>query len=370
MSDPKDALRVTYYLTCAPGEDGAAKARDIALEQTAEMPLSAVPPEVHVVGEVEAAERLRDGRWRAVIAYRPDIVGEDFAQLLNILFGNVSLKAGILVTDVDLPAVLLALWPGPALGIEGLRALTGTHRRPITCTSIKPMGLSAARLADLVYRFARGGIDILKDDHGLTNQATAPFAERVAQCQDAVARANAETGGRALYFPNITAGPRALAERAELARRAGCRGVLLLPMLTGLDTVRELATGSDLAIVTHPALAGALFRDDHGIRPEVLLGRLTRLAGSDAVIYPNTGGRFPWSEETCRAINERLRAPWDGVRRAFPVLGGGVDAARVPEWTERYGTDTVFLVGSSLYAQGDVERAAARLAEAVRRYGP
>lgn len=367
MSEPKDALRVTYHLTCAAGEDGAAKARDIALEQTAELPAAAVPPDVRVVGEVLAAERLADGRWRAVIAYRPDIVGEDFAQLLNILFGNISLKSGILVTDVHVPAALLARWRGPALGIEGLRSLVGTARRPILCTSIKPMGLSASRLADLVYRFARGGIDILKDDHGVTNQDWAPFAERVLRCQEAVARANAETGGRALYFPNVTAGPSALRDRVDATRRAGCRGVLLLPMLTGLDAARE-AAAAGLAVFAHPALAGALFRDDHGITAEVLFGRLFRLAGCDGVIYPNAGGRFPWKVETCRAVNDHLRARWDGVRPAFPVLGGGVDAARVPEWTERYGTDTVFLVGSSLYAQGDVERAAAQLADAVRRY--
>ena len=361
-------LRVTYTLTCARGEDAAAKARDIALEQTAEMPAETVPPDADVVGTVEAVEKAGAGRWRAVIAYRPEIVGTDFAQLLNLLFGNVSLKAGIQVTDVEMPAPLPARFPGPALGIAGLRALTGAARRPMLCAVIKPMGLSAERLAGLAYRFAAGGIDIIKDDHGVANQQTAPFAERVPRCQEAVARANAETGGRSLYFPNVTAGPAAFGERVAAARRAGCRGVLVSAMLTGLDAVCELAAepGGNLAILTHPTMTGAFFREDHGVRPEVLLGRLFRLAGADGVIYPNAGGRFPWSEDTCRAINERLRAPWSGVRPAFPAPGGGVDAARVPEWVARYGTDTIFLVGSSLYAQGDVRRAAARLAEAVR----
>jgi ribulose-bisphosphate carboxylase large chain len=370
MNDTKDALRVTYDLTCALGEDALAKAKDIALEQTAEMPAHTVPTDLRIVGEVESVERLADQRWRAVITYRPEIVGEDLSQLLNLLFGNVSLKAGILVTDVDIPRAFLSWCPGPALGIAGLRSLCGTPRRPLLCTSIKPMGLSAQRLADLVYRFARGGVDILKDDHGLTNQRTAPFKERVARCQEAVARANAETGGRGLYFPHVTAGPRALAERVAAARDAGCRGVMIHPMLAGLDAVRELAATSGLAILVHPTMTGAFFHPDHGIRPEVLLGRLYRLAGADGVIYPNTGGRFPWGEDTCRAINDRLRASWNGVRPAFPVAGGGVDAARVPEWTERYGMDTIFLVGSSLYAQGDVERAAARLMDVLRRYGP
>ena len=236
MSDSKDTVRVTYVLTCAPGEDGAAKARDIALEQTAEMPADTIPPDLRVVGEIETAERLADGRWRAVIVYQPLTVGDDLAQLLNLLFGNVSLKAGILVTGLDLPASVISRFTGPAFGIAGLRALCGTARRPMVCSSIKPMGLSAKRLADLCYRFARGGIDILKDDHGVTNQDASPFAERVVQCQEAVSRANAETGGRTLYFPNVTSGPRWILERAELARRSGCRGVLVLPLLVGVAT--------------------------------------------------------------------------------------------------------------------------------------
>ncbi|MGH7700467.1 MAG: RuBisCO large subunit C-terminal-like domain-containing protein [Gemmatimonadales bacterium] len=363
-------LRVTYQLACAPGEDPAAKARDVALEQTAELPASALPAEAPVVGHVEALEAAGGGRWRAVIAYRPEIVGADLSQLLNVLFGNVSLKSGILVTGVEIPRELLARYGGPALGIDGVRALCGAQRRPILCTAIKPIGLPAAGLAELALRFARAGMDIIKDDHGLANQASAPFAERVARCQEAVAQANQATGGRSLYFPNVTAGPAELRVRVETARAAGCQGVMVSPMLTGLETIRELAATSGLAILAHPSMTGAFFRPDHGVRPDVLLGRLFRLAGADGVIYPNPGGRFPWDEATCRAVNDRLREPWDGVRRAFPVPGGGVDAARVPEWVERYGPDTIFLVGSSLYAQGDVERAAARLVGVVRRYGP
>jgi ribulose-bisphosphate carboxylase large chain len=100
----------------------------------------------------------------------------------------------------------------------------------------------------------------------------------------------------------------------------------------------------------------------------VLLGELFRLAGSDAVIYPNVGGRFTLSAATCDAINERLRRPLDGVKPAFPAPGGGIDAARVPEWIDRYGTDTIFLIGGGLYVQRDLTDAVQRLLQAVRRH--
>ncbi|MBI4543055.1 MAG: ribulose 1,5-bisphosphate carboxylase [Gemmatimonadetes bacterium] len=367
-----ERLRITYRLTCAVGEDPDAKARDIAWEQTVELPEGSIPPDVEqrIVGEVEAIEPLGAGRWMAAITFDPVTVGADLPQLLNVLFGNISLKAGILVTGMDLPPSLLGRFPGPQLGIQGVREACGVEaRRPLLSVAAKPVGLTADALADLCYRLARAGIDIVKDDHGLADQETAPFRQRVERCQQATQRANTQTGGRSLYFPNITGPAPTLEERVRFARSAGCRGVLVSPLLVGLDAVRWLAESSGLAILSHPALAGAFWHEGHGIAADVLLGTIFRLIGSDGVIYPNVGGRFPLSLETCEAINRNLRAPLGRVRPAFPVAAGGIEAARVPYWTGRYGPDTIFLVSSSLYAQPDLEGAARSLVDAVKRHG-
>src|SRR5207253_5820723 len=62
------------------------------------------------------------------------------------------------------------------------------------------------------------GIDLIKDDHSLADQTTAPFRERVERCQEAVARANDEAGGNALYFPNVTSGPVGMLEDRKSTR--------------------------------------------------------------------------------------------------------------------------------------------------------
>jgi S-methyl-5-thioribulose 1-phosphate isomerase len=364
-------LRVTYQLSLTAGEDPAAKARDIALEQTVELPEGAFPPELEslVVGGVEELEPVAEGRWRAVISYDPVTVGEDVPQLLNLLFGNISLKSGIRITGLEWPEPLLEALGGPRYGVPGLREFCAVDEpRPLLCAALKPMGLSAGELADLCHQFALGGVDIIKDDHGLADQKTAPFGERVLRCQEAVTRANRETGGSSLYFPNITSGFAALPEHVEAARSAGCRGVLISPLLVGLDAVRWLAAQSGLAILAHPSFTGAFFQPNHGIAPEVLLGEIFRAAGSDGVIYPNAGGRFPFSEATCAAINRNLRKPLGSIRPAFPVPGGGMDVARVPYWLERYGADTIFLIGGSLYAQSDLRQASQRLLDTIRRH--
>jgi len=359
-------LRITYQVHGADERAAVARAREIALEQTVELAADALSADVvaRIVGRVEAVEPLGEERWSTVIAYDPAVVSGEMPQLLNLLFGNVSMQAGVVVAGVDWPHELLAALGGPRHGIEGIRALTGARGRALLCTALKPLGVSAAQLAERAYRFALAGIDLVKDDHSLSDQPPAPFRERVQRCHDAVARANRETGGNTLYVPNVTCGVSAMLERAALARRAGCRGCVVNALPAGLDAVRAVAA-TGLAVMSHPSLAGAFFHADHGIAPPVLLGDLFRVAGSDAVIYPNVEGRFTLSAATCAAINARLRAPLGSVRPAFPVRAGGIDAVRVPYWIDRYGADTIFLVGGSLYAQPDLVAAARRLVEAV-----
>lgn len=360
-------LRVTYDLACS-SRVARVRARDIAFEQTVELPPGSVPPDVaeRVAGRVESVTALGRSRARAVVSFDPAVVCGDVPQLLNLLFGNISLKPGILIADIDWPPELLAALGGPRFGIGGVRELTGIRDRPLLCTALKPLGLSAAGLAEIARGFARAGVDLVKDDHSLADQPSAPFRERVERCQEAVARANRETGGSTLYLPNVTGAPVELAERAAFARRAGCRGVIVNALPAGLGAVSALAREGGLAIVAHPSLAGAFFHKDHGIAPGVLLGDLFRVAGSDAVIYPNVGGRFTFSEAVCTTINTRLRRPLGPVVPSFPVPAGGIDAARVPRWIERYGPDTIFLVGGSLYAQPDPAAAARRLVAAVK----
>jgi ribulose-bisphosphate carboxylase large chain len=362
------SLRVHYRLTCAAEESAEAKTRQIALEQTVELPEGCVDPEIEerIVGTIEKLEPREASAWDAVIAYDPLTAGDDTLQLLNLLFGNISLKSGIKVTRIDWPAEVLDHLGGPRHGIDGLRRLCGNTRgRPLLCAALKPMGLSPDELAEICGRFVAGGVDIIKDDHGLTDQETAPFEARLERCQAAVLKANRETGGKSLYFPNMTCGPERLAPRLELVREAGCRGIMISPLLVGPETVRWISRTTGLAILAHPALSGAYFHPEHGLAPEVLLGELFRIIGSDGVIYPNSGGRFPLSEETCVAINDRLRRPLGALQPSIPVPGGGIDARRVPHWIERYGVDTMFLIGGSLYAQPDLTEATRRLIRAL-----
>jgi ribulose-bisphosphate carboxylase large chain len=84
----------------------------------------------------------------------------------------------------------------------------------------------------------------------------------------------------------------------------------------------------------------------------VIFGQLARLAGADATIFPNFGGRFSFSREECAEIVRATREPMGQLKTIFPAPGGGMSLARVPEMLETYGRDLIFLIGGGLFQHG------------------
>jgi ribulose-bisphosphate carboxylase large chain len=346
------SLRVTYLVRAAAG-DAAARAEALMLEQTVELPRAAAARDpwvaAHILGRVERISAVGDGTHRVTIAQPLATTAGDPAQLLDVLFGNSSLQPDVVLADVELPDAAFDWLPGPRAGIAGLRAIAGVTGRPLVATALKPMGLRPAQLAALCATFARAGIDLVKDDHGLADHPFCPFEARVEACLRAIDEAARDTGRRALYVPNLIGTPQRVHRQLAFAREAGVRAVMVSPMLTGLPLLHELATLADgLPIVAHPAFGGVL----RALEP-VLFGKLFRWFGADAVIFPHAGGRFSYRPETCAALAAELRAAHPRVRPALPVPAGGIKVERVAELLEFYGPDCILLVGGSLYEAGD-----------------
>ena len=338
-------------------QEALAKAKDICLEQTVEFPEELVPAgfiREQIVGHIEACEPGTKAS-RVTISYTIDSTAGELTQLLNVIFGNISIKPGIYVEDLKLPQTLLDNYKGPRFGRTGLRKLLKVHDRPLLFTALKPMGLSAYELADLAYKFALGGIDIIKDDHGLTNQPFAPFADRVRLCTEAVQKANRITGRDSIYVANITAGSDEAVRRAEFAKQAGAGGGMISPALSGFDTMKQLAEDDDfgLPVFSHPSFLGSYVTGTNsGISHAVLFGQITRLSGADAVIYPNFGGRFSFSHKECEAIAAGTTAAMGHIKPIFPSPGGGMSIESIPDMRKVYGKDVIFLIGGGLFKYG------------------
>ena len=320
-----------------------ARAQAIAVEQSVEMPLSAIEDQSildEIVGKVEAISNLGSGTFAVRIALARATAGNDAGQLINMLFGNTSLQEDAVLQDAEFPDDVVAAFGGPNTGLAGLRDRAGAGLRALTCSALKPQGLSPARLADLAARFARGGIDYIKDDHGLADQSYSPFAARC----EAVAKALRESGAHARYVPSLTGDLDALRAQTAAAKSAGIDTVMVQPMIMGLSNFSRLvAENRDLAFFAHPTLAGAA-----RIAPPFLFGKVFRMLGADALVFPNHGGRFGYTPETCRAIAGTALAEWHGLKPAVPVPAGGMTIHRVAEMLDFYGSEVMLLIGGAL----------------------
>ena len=257
---------------------------------------------------------------------------------------------------------MTARFGGPRHGIAGLRARVGAAGRTLSGSAIKPLGLPPGRLAELAGRFALGGLDYVKDDHGLADQEAARFAARVPACAAAVRRAVARTGHPTRYVPSLSGDFLAMRGQLAMARDEGLDTVLIAPVLAGFANVQALVREfAEIAFIAHPTMAGGA-----RIAPTLLIGRLFPLIGADAVIFPNHGGRFGYSPETCRRLAGTALAPGPGLRGALPVPAGGMTLDRVPEMLDFYGRDAMLLIGGSLLAAGErLTATAAAFARAV-----
>lgn len=353
-----ERLLATYHVA-APIAEAPARARALAIEQSVEMPLEAIGEERilrEVVATVEAV-RKAEGGFEVTLAIAPSTTGPEASQLLNMLFGNCSLQPEVRLVDVRFPEAYARAFGGPRHGIEGIRRLVHAEGRAITCTALKPQGSSPETLARLAGTFARAGIDVVKDDHGIADQRDAPFPERVRAVQRAIDAANRETGGHTAYAPTFSGSIRAMAEQARIARECGVCMALVAPMLVGMPAFVELQAEFDRPLMAHPAFAGAT-----RIAPPLLLGTLFRLFGADATIYPNHGGRFSYDRDTCLAIARNARGAWSGLKPALPVPAGGMSVERVPEMIADYGVDTMLLIGGGLLTARE------KLAERTREF--
>ena len=339
-----DLILATYRIT-APESESRARAEALAAEQSVEMPVSAIDDERVLRQTVASVESIRSHAdyFDVVLGIAASTTGPEASQLANMLFGNCSLQPEVELIDLEFPEGYERAFPGPRFGIEGLREITRASGRALTCTALKPQGSTIEHLASLARTFALAGIDVIKDDHGIADQAPHPFRERVPAVQEAIDQANHESGGNAIYAPTFSGAARALAAQARVASDHGVKMALVAPLLVGLPAFVELRSELDIPLMAHPAFAGSV-----RIAPPVLLGTLFRLLGADATIFPNHGGRFSFSRETCMAIAGTARAPWYGLRPVMPVPAGGMSVDRVDEMLAGYGVDTMLLIGGGL----------------------
>ncbi len=364
----REVMVATYRLGLGPRDALEQKAEQIALGQTvgAWTPVRQAEPAVweRHRGEVVGVERLADEDGLARIAFPTANCEPDVPSLLTMVFGKISLDGRIKLLDLDFPPAWLAHFPGPKVGITGLRQRLGIPDAPLTMAIFKPcVGLSADQLGAMCYELGCGGLDLIKDDEILPDLPTAPTERRLAACLNAAARVKRDTGRTVLYAVNLTGPVATLVERARRLQALGATCFLFNVLAYGWGALEALARDAELTtpILAHPALSGGLCGSpDYGMSYSLVLGTLMRLAGADLVLYPAHYGTFPFPAEEEFGIRDALRQPMGSLAPAWPGPSVGIHPGMVPRLLSDYGRDVVINAGGGVHGHPQGAQAGAR----------
>jgi len=334
------------------------RADEIVVEQTIEFPAELVKNSLindHIIGHIEDFKKMSEDYFETRISYVIEETAFNFPQFFNVVYGNISMKTGIRVEKLFLPDELLQHYRGPRFGREGIREKVGVYRRPLIGSAIKPMGLPTSEHAQMAYDYALGGLDVIKDDHGLNDLPYSAFKDRVTRCAEAIRSANAKTGFKTLYFPCIVARFEQILEFAHFAKQVGADGLMVIPGLTGFDSMRMLADQDDLSlpIMYHPAGHGSFFTSaTEGFSKYAFFGQIMRLAGADAAIFPNFGARFPITRQECKEIADGSQVKMGNLNSIFPGPAGGLTFKLIPELIEVYDREMMIIIGGGIHREG------------------
>lgn len=363
--DPRDAVVATYEL--AGGFSLADNARVVAMEQSTgtwtRVRKRTGSLEDRLAAWVVSTDK-RKGTARVafpVEIFEPRNVAGILSIVAGNLFGLGSLRKARLL-DVSFPPSFLRQYLGPGFGIAGVRKAVGTVRsgRPHGGTIVKPkVGLPPRQTAERAAEAARGGIDLVKDDETLTDQAFCPLDERARLVLDALDKVRDETGKVCLYAVNLTAAPQEIAERWDIVKAHGANCAMVDVLTAGYDALLELRRACNVPIHVHRAMHGALTRSrDFGIDMKAIC-RLVRMCGGDQLHVGSAAGKME-HPANLKELLGALKEPMGSLRPVLPVSSGGLHPALVPKEVKAFGSDVVLQAGGGIHGHPSGSTAGAK----------
>ncbi|ULB12097.1 form I ribulose bisphosphate carboxylase large subunit (plasmid) [Cereibacter azotoformans] len=310
-----------------------------------------------------------DEAFYAFIAYPMDLFEEGsvvnvFTSLVGNVFGFKAVRA-LRLEDVRFPLWFVMTCPGAPHGMKVERDLLDKYGRPLLGCTIKPkLGLSAKNYGRAVYECLRGGLDFTKDDENVNSQPFLRWRDRFLFCQEAIEKAEAETGERKGHYMNVTAGTmEEIYERAEFAKEIGTPIIMSDYLTVGWSAHTSLSRWcrkNGMLLHVHRAMHAVMDRNpNHGINFRVL-AKILRLMGGDHLHSGTVVGKLEGDREaTIGWINllrdrfikaDRSRGiffdqDWGPQPGLFPVASGGIHVWHMPALVSIFGNDSVLQFG-------------------------
>ena len=359
----------TYSLETERSADALSIAGEIAVGQTTGtwVPVPEETDEIRerhvgrVVGiyeappyEREIPEDIRKRHFILQIAIPCINLEPQLPMLLSTIAGNdVTITYRVKLLDIRLPRSFVDAFGGPKFGIPGIRKILNVMDRPLIVNMIKPcIGIAPKVGAELFYRAALGGVDVVKDDEVLANTSYSSIVDRVKAFMEKERQAFEETGEHTLYAVNITDRVEKIKEHAHRVIEAGGNCLMLNFLPAGISTLSMLAEDPsiNLPILAHLDLSGAFFgASNSGISAPLVLGKIPRLCGADMIIYPSPYGKFLFLRESYLRVAHLLRTSFYHIKPVLPAPSGGVHAGNLGPLIRELGKDCMIGVGGGIH---------------------
>jgi ribulose-bisphosphate carboxylase large chain len=311
----------------------------------------------------------QDEAFYAFIAYPADLFEEGsvvnvFTSIVGNVFGFKAVRS-LRLEDVRFPIWFIKTCFGPPHGIQVERDKMDKYGRPLLGCTIKPkLGLSAKNYGRAVYEVLRGGLDFSKDDENVNSQPFMRWRDRFLFCQEAIDKAEAETGERKGHYLNVTAGTvEDMFQRAEFAKELGSPIIMSDYLTMGWaahNSLSKWCRDNGMLLHVHRAMHAVMDRNpNHGINFRVL-AKMLRLLGGDHLHSGTVVGKLEGDRNATlgwinlmrekfvkedREMGVFFDQDWGSMPGVFPVASGGIHVWHMPALVSIFGNDSVLQFG-------------------------
>jgi ribulose-bisphosphate carboxylase large chain len=232
------------------------------------------------------------------------------------------------------------------------------------CTIKPKLGLSAKNYGRAVYEVLRGGLDLTKDDENINSQPFMRWRDRFLFVQEAIEKAQAETGEIKGHYLNVTAPTNEqMMERAMFAKEIGTP-IIMHDFLTGGFTANtslaKWCQANGVLLHIHRAMHAVIDRQkNHGIHFRVL-AKCLRMSGGDHLHSGTVVGKLEGEKGITMGFVDLMREnyieedrsrgifftqDWASMPGVFPVASGGIHVWHMPALVEIFGDDSCLQFG-------------------------
>lgn len=314
------------------------------------------------------------------IAYPSELFeAGNMPQILSSIAGNIygmKLINNLRLQDITFPKKLVKSFPGPEIGIKGIRSLLGVKKRPLCGTIVKPkVGLNAKQHAKVAYDAWVGGLDVVKDDENLSSMTFNKFEDRIIATLEARDKAESETGDKKVYMPNVSAEVDTMIERANFVKDHGGRYYMVDILTVGWSALQTLRN-QNFGLVMHAHRAGhaAVTRNHkHGISM-LTIAKIARLIGVDQLHVGTAVGKMEGSAAEVSEIENEvegdvivpkkkmhvLEQDWYGMKPVLAVSSGGLHPGHVEPLLKIMGNNIVCQFGGGCHGHPEGTTAGAK----------